>query len=80
MTDAQFGILVAAITAGCGGIAAVIRWSVAVLTDTVKANTSAMIENSASNATLSTKIDSVATWVHRNTPHQGLPILPPKQG
>lgn len=68
MSDAQFGVLIAALTAGLGGIAAVIRWSVGILTGALSANTKAMVENSASNARLSTKIDKVTAWVEDNTP------------
>lgn len=74
MGDGQFSILIAAITGGLGGLAAVIKWSVGVLTDTLKANTSAMVENSASNARLSTKIEKVTAWVEDNTPSE-----PPKK-
>lgn len=35
-------------------------------------NTDAMIENTASNASLSTKIDSIANFVHRATPGEGV--------
>lgn len=70
MTDSQFGLLIAAVTAGLGGIAAVIRWSVGVIQTALLDNTKAMISNTASNAVLATKIDTIAGWVDgvRTTP------------
>lgn len=75
MTDSQFTILVGVLGTGLAGIGAVIKWSVGVLTNALKENTKAMIANSASNATLSAKIDGVSSWIRHTTPGHGVPAM-----
>lgn len=72
MSDAQFGILVSVLGAGLSGLIGVIKWSVGRVMKTVDDNTSAMLENTKSNAILSTKIDSISTYIH-TTPPGGVP-------
>lgn len=83
MTDAQFGVLAAVLTAGLGGIAAAIRFGVGRLVAALDLNSKAMLENTASNAVLATKIDAVTDYVHRErgpTPVEGVPIVPSPAG
>lgn len=78
MTDAQFATIIATLAAGLSLIAAAIRFSVGRVVTALDNNSAAMLENTKSNAVLSTKIDSVATFVReRSTPPVGVPILPP---
>lgn len=59
MTDAQFGILIAAITGGLGSLAAVIRWSVSQLTKALDNNTQAHLSSVKAMTEMSTKLDFV---------------------
>lgn len=75
MTDAQFGVLIAAVVAGLGGIAAAIRWSVGRVTKAIDDHTvsnvklsEAQIAYAAAMAGMSAKLDHVANWVHAHTP------------
>ena len=63
MSDAQINILIGVLTAGLAGIAAAIRFSVNRVVNSLDANSTAMLENTKSNAILSTKIDTIATYV-----------------
>lgn len=76
MSDAQFTILIGVIGAGLSGIGAVIKWSVGRIVGSIDANSTAMIENTKSNAVLSTKIDGIAKFVQtrEETPVRGVPV------
>lgn len=68
MTDAQFGILISVIGVGLTGIGAAIRFSAMRVVKALDDNSAAMIENTKSNAVLSTKIDSIADYIQRVEP------------
>jgi len=79
MTDAQFGVLVTVLGAGLAGIGAAIRFSMSRIVVALDASSKALIDNTASNAVLATKIDSIAEFVHRErdkqpTPVEGVPV------
>lgn len=77
MEDWQFGLLLTAVTTGLGGIAAAVSWGAKRITKTIDRNTEAMVKNTESNAVLSTKIDSITDYIHRErdkTPVEGVPI------
>lgn len=59
MNDTQFGILIATITAGLGGLVGVIKWSVGVLTTSLNLNTSAHLKSVEAMTVMSTKLDFV---------------------
>ena len=59
MSDTQFYVLVSTILAGLGAI----RWSVGRIVKALDDNSTAMIANTKSNAVLTTKIDSIASYV-----------------
>lgn len=63
LSDNQFNLLLGVIVTGLGGIAAAIRFSVGRVVKALDANTGMMLENTKSNVVLSTKIDTVATYV-----------------
>lgn len=63
MSDAQINILIAVLTAGLAGIAAAIRFSVGRVVKSLDVNSAAMLENTKSNAILSTKIDGISNYV-----------------
>ena len=65
MTDNQFYALLGILATGLAGIGAAIRWSVSRVTTAMERNTAAMIENTKSNAVLSTKIDAISGYVER---------------
>ena len=73
MSDTQFNLLLAAIGAGFTGLVAIIKWSVGRITKAMDGTSSAMIDNTKSNVALSTKIDIIASFIHRTPPH-GVPI------
>lgn len=66
MTDEQ-GIAAALVAAG-GAIGGAIRWIGGRLMQALDKNSDSMIENTKSNAVLSTKIDAIATYVQRPQP------------
>jgi len=75
MTDAQFGLLISAVVAGLGGIAATIRWAVGRVTNAIDDNTAsnrelskAQIDYAAAMAGMGAKLDHVSNWVHAHTP------------
>lgn len=87
MTDGQLAALITAIVAALGSIAGAIKWGIgraaAALdrnTDsTVKAlerNSDVMVDNTASNAVLCTKIDTISQYVVSQTEAQAAPNLP----
>ena len=59
MTDAQFGVLIAALTAGLAAIAGAIRWAVGRVVKSNDDAVKALIDNTASNAVLGVKMDQV---------------------
>lgn len=59
MTDAQLGILVAAIASFGGVVGGAIRWAVLRLAKSKDDGTAALVSNAASNATLVAKLDEV---------------------
>ena len=63
MTDNQFYVLITVIGAGLAGIGAAIRFSVGRVVRALDASTTAMLDNTKSNAILSTKIDAVSLYV-----------------
>jgi hypothetical protein len=63
MTDNQFYILITVIGAGLAGIGAAIRFSVGRVIHAMDNTSAALVENTKSNAILSTKIDTVSTFV-----------------
>lgn len=65
MTDNQFYALITAIATGCGLIGAAIRFTGNRLIAALDKNSETMLENTKSNAVLSTKIDAVSTFVER---------------
>ena len=73
MSDTQFNLLLAAIGAGFAGLVTIIKWSVGRITKSMDGNSSVLIDNTKSNVVLSTKIDIIASFIHR-TPPQGVPI------
>jgi hypothetical protein len=75
LTDGQFGILASVLTVGLGAIAAAIRFGVSRVVTALDVNSQAMIANTASNAVLSTKIDAITEYIHRErpTPVEGVP-------
>lgn len=80
MTDGQFNMLIAALIGGLGTIAAAIRFGVGRLVRALDLNSKAMLDNTASNAVLATKIDSVAAFVRGSTPALGVPSVPGAKG
>lgn len=73
MSDIQ--ILASVLTAGFGVVAAAIRFSVSRVVLALDKNSDAMLENTKSNAILSAKIDSIASFIQRSTPAQGVPTI-----
>ena len=73
MSDIQ--ILATVLTAGFGVVAAAIRFSVSRVVLALDRNSEAMLENTKSNAILSTKIDAIANYVKGVTPIQGVPKM-----
>lgn len=73
MTDAQFNILIAAIGAGFAGLVAILKWSVGRIVKSMDGNSSVLIDNTKSNVVLSTKIDIIASFIHK-TPAYGVPM------
>lgn len=67
MSDNQFNALLIVIGSGLSLIAAALRWSVGIITRSLERNTSAMIQNTSSNAVLSAKIDGVSAYVDRRS-------------
>jgi hypothetical protein len=63
VTDNQFYILITVIGAGLAGIGAAIRFSVGRVVGALDLNSSTMLENTKSNAVLSTKIDAIGSYV-----------------
>ena len=63
MTDNQFNLLIGVLAAGFGVIGAAIRFSVNRVVKALDTNSAAMLENTKSNAVLSTKIDAIAGYV-----------------
>lgn len=80
MTDNQFYVLITVVGTGLGLVGAAIRFSAGRIVAALDKNSDSMIKNTESNAILSTKIDSIANFVHgRHTPPGGTPILPLKR-
>lgn len=83
MDPDQFKWLLAALGLGLSGIAAAIKWVGGRITSSIDRNSDAMIENTASNAVLSTKIDGIAKFVQlreessSQTPPRGVPVTTP---
>ena len=75
MTDTQFGIIVTIITALGGTIASAITWGIKRIVRAIDRNSDAMIENTKSNAILSTKIDEVARFVKMPARKKTGPVL-----
>lgn len=75
MEDWQFGLITTAVTAGLTGIATAVSWSARRIIKAMDRNTDAMVDNTKSNAVLTTKIDSIANYVRDNTP-RGLRTVP----
>lgn len=63
MTDNQFYVLITVIGAGLAGIGAAIRFSVGRVVSALDLNSANMLENTKSNAVLTTKIDGIAQFV-----------------
>ena len=63
MTDTQFYVLITVIGAGLAGIGAAIRFAVSRVVKSIDGNAAALIDNTKSNAILSTKIDTISTYV-----------------
>ena len=82
MDDTQFKILITVVGAGLGGIGMAIRFSTSRVVSALDKNSDAMLKNTESNAILSTKIDSIASYVReqRTTPPAGVPIINPPTG
>src|SRR5277367_3728524 len=66
MTDTQFYVLITVLGTGLAGIGAAIRFSVSRVVKALDGNSAAMLENTKSNAVLSTKIDAIAGYVQRD--------------
>jgi hypothetical protein len=67
MTDTQFYVLITVLGTGLAGIGAAIRFSVSRVIKALDANSLAMLDNTKSNAVLSTKIDAIAGYVERRS-------------
>lgn len=67
MTDNQFYMLISVLGAGLAGIGAAIRFSVGRVVRALDVNSTAMLENTKSNAILSTKIDAIGSYVQRRS-------------
>lgn len=65
MSDAQLGLIIAAIGAFGSLLAGTLRWAVNRITKSNDEGTAALIANTASNAILITKIDSLARQMER---------------
>jgi thioredoxin reductase len=65
MTDTQFYILVTVVGAGLTGIGAAIRFSANRLLKALDKNSDVMLKNTESNTVLTTKIDSIFSWMER---------------
>jgi hypothetical protein len=78
VSETQFYILATVLTGGLGAVAAAIRFSVSRVVAALDANSKAMLDNTASNAVLSTKIDDIARHVRERelTPVEGVPTKP----
>lgn len=63
MTDNQFYALLTVLGTGLAGIGAAIRFSVGRVVKALDLNSTAMLDNTKSNAILSTKIDTITTYV-----------------
>lgn len=80
MNDTQFYVLVTVLGGGLAAIGAAIRFSISRVIKAIDSNSKAMIDNTASNSVLSTKIDSIADFVQKrererdSTPVEGVPI------
>jgi hypothetical protein len=76
VSDTQFYVLVTVLGGGLSLVGAAIRFSVGRVVAALDLNSKAMLENTASNATLSAKIDGVAAFVREreSTPIEGVPI------
>lgn len=85
MTSEQIVAITLAVLGLIGGIGTAIKWGATRITKSIDRSgervdkmTDAMIENTASNARLSTKIDSIANFVHGQTPGRGIQQQPAK--
>ncbi len=65
MSDAQLGLLIAAITGLGGLLVSALRWAVNRVTASNDAGTTAILANTASNATLVVKIDHLSRSIER---------------
>jgi hypothetical protein len=65
VTDAQLSLMLAAIATLGGSLVAALRWAVNRVTASNDEGTKALIANTASNAVLNTKIDSLARSIER---------------
>ena len=79
MTSEQILTIALAVIGLVGGFTGAIKWGAGLITKAIdrsgariEKNTDAMIANTHSNATLSTKIDSIANFVHGQTPGRGV--------
>lgn len=66
MTDTQFYILVSVVGAGLAGVGAAIRFSASRIVMALDANSKAMLENTKSNAILTTKIEGISDFVQKH--------------
>ncbi len=75
MTDAQLGLMLAALGTAATIIGAAIKWGVGRIVQSTDAGAKALIENTASNAVLSVKVDAmcqkldnISDWMEQATP------------
>lgn len=81
MSDAQFGVLVSALVTVLGSVIAMLKWSVGRIVKALDDNTASNLEDSKAKIALAekmaifaTKLDSVANFVHENTPIHGTDV------
>lgn len=63
MTDTQFYVLITVLGTGLAGVGAAIRFSVNRVVKALDLNSTAMLDNTKSNAILTTKIETIAGYV-----------------
>jgi hypothetical protein len=59
VTDPQLAVIASTVAAAVGGLTAALRWAVNRVTASNDAGTKALIDNTASNAVLGTKVDAL---------------------
>lgn len=78
MNDTQFYIVTSVVGAGLGSIGLAIRFAARRVVKALDASSQALLENTKSNAVLSTKIDSIANFVRDQTPRFKRPKTNPQ--